>query len=76
MNNTWRSSIWKSINLPRFWPVGSRFRFFASARTASPMLMTSKPFDFKPAAIVDFPAPGIPVRHTIIFDKFVQVSVI
>lgn len=30
----------------------------------------SNPFDLRPSAIVDFPAPGIPVRQTISFDKF------
>jgi len=38
------------------------------------MLMISNPFSFKPFAIVDLPAPGIPVRQTINFDKFVDDS--
>src|SRR5574340_404430 len=59
-----RSSI---IIFPRFTPVGSMFLLVASARTASPIVILSNPFDFRPSAIVVFPAPGIPVRHMISF---------
>src|SRR5574340_7681 len=55
------------ISFPRFAPVGSILLLVASALTASPIVILSNPFDFRPSAIVVLPAPGIPVRHTISF---------
>src|SRR5207245_3166747 len=50
---------------PRFALFGSIFLLLASSLTASPIVILSNPLDFRASAIVVFPAPGIPVKHTI-----------
>ena len=61
------SSRSSSMSLPRFAREGSRPRRAASSLTASPILSVSYPCGFSPSAMVVFPDPGIPVRHTISF---------
>ena len=63
------SSRSSSMSLPRFARVGSRPCRAALSLTASPMLSVSYPCGFSPSAMVVFPDPGIPVRHTISFDN-------
>ena len=54
-----------TIREARLSAVGSRPLLAASALTASPMLTTVwPPRPRRPSAIVDLPAPGMPVRHT------------
>src|SRR5215217_6112320 len=50
--------------------VSSKFCRLASSLTASPIVITGNPFSFREEAIVDFPAPGIPVRQIIILICF------